>query len=760
MSRSRTLSFVVALVALWVSSSSTAHAFSVRSAFTRSCHETMTLAALVAAGDAIDLTQIPEPRTDDWETASRWALRDLDVALEDRRERFYYFSLLAGVRAPDTEGHSTANLDAVRAIHASPAGQYAHCLRAPEDDGPEGNARAARGCAAAFVEAALAARDAMSLEESRIRVPFALDHYGRVELEAWAPAYHLGRALHLLQDSFAHTVRTPDLHRIVHVMNFAEAVAGSLRRPRDGLPHSTATDRCDLGNAERVDAATEASSDLLVLTGTTPDRVTREGIDGFVARWLTLDANASECTLGNGLCDSPWLPSATRAPSEPVLGCAAGGGTDHAGWAAPMLAGLVLRAQRSASDRSRRSLRRGASARSTDTLRAFGRRRRAIVRSLRAIVCSLRAIPRGIGSWISGASAERVSPRAWVVAPLLALASCVAPLDRAPLEVYVIDDGSSDGVAARVLESLDHPSAAIDVSVVHEVASTRAEVDALLARWLEDADDRAGERAGDRAVDRDRVPRLLVTTTTEHASALEARACLPSDWQGLHFGDALDCPRVHVARLPHRAAGFLAGALAAEQTSMRVVVRDDGTDPEPLAGVVDGVAHVAQIAPERVRQLVLVDAKSDPATLVEHPDVWLAGRRAAGALVDTAERHDLRGDRARLVLLDPELDAARRPEVLAVVRVNLPRVLRHAVREAARDALAEGTHTYRATDGFVDVIYTGGRAVRDEDVDEDSDEDVDEDSDEDVDEDSDESAACWDPVAERALRQAADASAD
>ena len=165
---------------------------------------------------------------------------------------------------------------------------------------------------------------------------------------------------------------------------------------------------------------------------------------------------------------------------------------------------------------------------------------------------------------------------------------------------------------------------------------------------------------------------------------------------------------------------------------------------------------------------MLVDAKSDPATLVEHPDVWLAGRRAADALVDTAERHDLRGDRARLVLLDPELDATRRPEVLAVVRVNLPRVLRHALREAARDALAEGLHTYRAADGFVDVIYTGGRTLRDEDsdddFDEDSDEDVDEDSDEDsdedVDEDSDESAACWDPVAERALRQAADASAD
>jgi len=175
MSRSRSLFFLVVL-AISAAPTSDAHAFSVRSAFTRSCHETMTLAALVAAGDAIDLAQIPEPSTDEWEAASRWALRDLDVALEDRRERFYYFSLLAGVRAPDTEGHSTANLDAVRAIHASPTGQYAHCLRAPEDDGPEGNARAAQGCADAFVEAIEAASEATSLEDSRIRVPFALDH--------------------------------------------------------------------------------------------------------------------------------------------------------------------------------------------------------------------------------------------------------------------------------------------------------------------------------------------------------------------------------------------------------------------------------------------------------------------------------------------------------------------------------------------------------------------------------------------------------
>lgn len=64
--------------------------------------------------------------------------------------------------------------------------------------------------------------------------------------------------------------------------------------------------------------------------------------------------------------------------------------------------------------------------------------------------------------------------------------------------------------------------------------------------------------------------------------------------------------------------------------------------------------------------------------------------------------------------------------------------------------LAKTARSRRAPQGF----------AADDDVDEDSDDDVDEDSDEDVDEDTDESTACWDPVAERALRQAADASVD
>jgi hypothetical protein len=395
MSRSRTSLFAVFFVAALTSTVGTAHAFSVRSAFTRACHETMTLAALVAAGDSIDVESIPEPATDDWEAASDWALRGLDVSFEDRREHFYYFSLLAGVRAPDTEGHSTANLDAVRAIHASPTGQYTHCLRAPEDDGPDGNARAAEGCAAAFVAELEAARDAMALEETRIRVPFALDHYGRVELEAWAPAYHLGRALHLLQDSFAHTVRTPDLHRIVHVMNFAEAVAGSLRRSRDGLPHSVATDRCDLGNAERVDAATEASTDLLALTGTSPERVTRVGIDAFVERWLSLDASAAECSLDDELCDSPWIASAKRAPTEPVLGCAAaGGGSSHLGWAAPLLGSrcgpAVCRTSRPAASERSPAVRSRANAPTRRPVEGGSRRPR------HRSCCSRRASPRSI----------------------------------------------------------------------------------------------------------------------------------------------------------------------------------------------------------------------------------------------------------------------------------------------------------------------------------------------------------------------------
>jgi hypothetical protein len=51
------------------------------------------------------------------------------------------------------------------------------------------------------------------------------------------------RALHAGEDSFTHTLRTPDMHGIVHVMNYAEAVGGTLEEERDGLAHSSARRR-------------------------------------------------------------------------------------------------------------------------------------------------------------------------------------------------------------------------------------------------------------------------------------------------------------------------------------------------------------------------------------------------------------------------------------------------------------------------------------------------------------------------------------
>ena len=128
-----------------------------------------------------------------------------------------------------------------------------------------------QGCGDAIVEQlnkageALQKSDADQIEE----VQFTLDQYGTFKVDVWIVAYHVGRALHALEDSFTHTLRSADLHGIIQVANYAEAIGGTLHEERDGLAHSGATNGCSLittdpvhpANKERVFAAEEAAAD-------------------------------------------------------------------------------------------------------------------------------------------------------------------------------------------------------------------------------------------------------------------------------------------------------------------------------------------------------------------------------------------------------------------------------------------------------------------------------------------------------------------
>ena len=215
------LSLLPLSLALLCACPSPANAYSIRSGLTEGCHERITREAfLVAVPIFGDLKQLPFPSNELW--------RDLTVNLLNTEKfqeeyptlsedaiRFVLASLIVGVRSPDTEGHAVTDLNSLRQIHADPAatGQYAHALRGPADDGVEGERRAVQGTRVAIFELIQEVNLGLAKPPPRqlVKAQLYLDFYAKVELEVWEPAYLLGRALHALQDSFAHTIRTTEL---------------------------------------------------------------------------------------------------------------------------------------------------------------------------------------------------------------------------------------------------------------------------------------------------------------------------------------------------------------------------------------------------------------------------------------------------------------------------------------------------------------------------------------------------------------------
>jgi hypothetical protein len=352
----RSTLLALAVLALALGAASSAAAFTVGAGFLDPCHERITLAAYQQARAPIpDLHNVPLPGGP-WEEVADSLLAGTGVEPSSRQEKFLLFSLLAGVRAPDSEGFSVHNLTVLRAVQSNPAGQYDHCLRAAGDDYLQGNVNTLRGCREAVVSHVTKAQDLLqkASDAQVVKVNFTLDFYGTFEVEVWGVAYHVGRSVHALQDSFTHTLRTADMRQVIHFMNYVEALEDELHEERDGIAHSRATDVCYLtalnarhpGNRDRVFAAIDSSADLfravapVLATETYGEDPVRVVLD----KWLTY-ADGAElgydegCVKDNDYCDSAWLALAREDPSGPVLRCsvAAPGRTPHgrsgAGWA-------------------------------------------------------------------------------------------------------------------------------------------------------------------------------------------------------------------------------------------------------------------------------------------------------------------------------------------------------------------------------------------------------------------------------------------
>ena len=307
--------------------------YSIHSGLTDGCHERITREAFKLALPNLNPgDQIPVPKSEAWRKIADRLLvqsqlslgspqRSFDSDAEDRA-KLSLVSLLIGVRSPDTEGHAVTNFSSLRQIHADPSaeGQYAHALRGPNDDGQMGDELAVLGLRNEIRQLLGLAFESIrdkSPEEQVITVQLYFDFYGLVDIEVWEPAYLIGRMLHAIQDSFAHTVRSDDLKRILHVLNYVDAISGDLKESVDGLPHSEFMDSCD-GDTELIsDTATLVSAQLIESINLALMMRDVSLIEDTLDEWVTYEPG---CTISNDYCNSIWVELARKEPTGPYLG--------------------------------------------------------------------------------------------------------------------------------------------------------------------------------------------------------------------------------------------------------------------------------------------------------------------------------------------------------------------------------------------------------------------------------------------------------
>ncbi len=308
--------------------------YTIETSATYGCHEHASLEALEAAGYAS-----PPPGLED-EDRLLFSALDFDVSYVDRN--VYALSLVVGARSNDVGALPGVDLARLVTLHNDPDDQASHCLRASWQDGEEGDAAAVESCRAFIrtqVDLALVTVAADGLPDPDVREPVAVNlmYQGRREVELSVFYYHMGKALHALQDSFSHCYRTEDRRGIVEVMNWIDDVAGNLDPGRDGPAHASAADDCRCGRdwgAATFDASVEASSELLALaSGPGPRPVREAALETFLDRWVS---HVPGCTRENDYCSSP---DPVDLAGDPCSGCSAACGDRRP---APVWAPLVL----------------------------------------------------------------------------------------------------------------------------------------------------------------------------------------------------------------------------------------------------------------------------------------------------------------------------------------------------------------------------------------------------------------------------------
>jgi hypothetical protein len=330
-----------------------AGAFTLETAFTSGCHEELTLSALERGGWPGGRT--PPAATD----LHRSLQQNLPFRTPEGADP-WTLSLLIGVRQNDLHGAAPWRLPEMVKVHQQDALQAEHCLRQSGQDGPAGDGEALAQCRAFILselKLALSSEGVGTTLAQVERVPLSLlfqevSQEDGVEVSTYA--YHLGRALHALQDSFTHSFRNPATGQVRHVFNYVDpAVASDFDAGRDGHAHLDLFDTCSGTRPEeqgRMQMATEASAALITAladtSGGPQEQLARAG--STLARSL---GHEPGCTEENGWCGSAAALEDEQA--EEAAGCqAAASGVLAPG--AMLLARLLSRRRRPSRPVSRR----------------------------------------------------------------------------------------------------------------------------------------------------------------------------------------------------------------------------------------------------------------------------------------------------------------------------------------------------------------------------------------------------------------------
>ncbi len=292
-----------------------AAAFTIGSAFTEPCHERVTFEAARDAG-LFDKTRVTAFRTDDqtWRKIANYLEGRLGISFADEFDRFLFVTLFIGVRFPDNEGFGFFDIMAIREVHLSPDNQEHHALRASYDDNDGGNAASVARTRAYILDRVRQAREAFLVDDKAERTGpavFFLEFYGSVDVDVWMPLFHLGAALHALQDSFPHSYRSDDASVIWSVANYLEGIAPDFEEDRDGPQHSDFLDECQNAEVKPLyDAAVRASSDFLKATAKYLKDGDLKVVEAALDQWLRFEPG---CGKAAGYCGSKWESLARRA---------------------------------------------------------------------------------------------------------------------------------------------------------------------------------------------------------------------------------------------------------------------------------------------------------------------------------------------------------------------------------------------------------------------------------------------------------------